>query len=85
LKEEVEKEEEQPEAEQEKDDQKNLQISSKNPSWRVRKNHPSEHIIENKDVGIEIERKLRSPEQRHLAMLSTIEPSSFEESNTDEH
>jgi hypothetical protein len=31
------------------------------------------------------ERKLHSPEQRHLALLSTVEPNSFEEANTDEH
>jgi hypothetical protein len=52
---------------------------------RVQKNHPSEQIIGNKDAGVETRRKLHSPEQRHLALLSTVEPNSFEEANTDEH
>jgi hypothetical protein len=82
---EVEEEEEKPEAEQEEDDQQNLQISPKTPSRRVQKNHPPEQIIGNKDAGVETQRKLCSPEQRHLALLSTVEPNSFEEANTDEH
>jgi hypothetical protein len=51
----------------------------------VQKNHPSEQIIGNKYAGVETRRKLHSPEQRHLALLSTVEPNSFEEANTDEH
>jgi hypothetical protein len=51
----------------------------------VQKNHPPEQIIGNKDAGVETRRKLCSPEQRHLALLSTVEPNSFEEANTDEH
>jgi hypothetical protein len=37
------------------------------------------------DTRVETQRKLHSPEQRHLALLSTVEPNSFEEANTDEH
>ena len=48
------------------------------------KNHPSDQIIENKDVGVETRRRIRSPEQMHLALLSTIEPNSFEEASKDE-
>jgi hypothetical protein len=51
----------------------------------VQKNHPSEQIIGNKDAGVETRRRICSPEQQHLALLSTIEPSSFEEANKDEH
>jgi hypothetical protein len=50
----------------------------------VQKNHPSEQIIGNKDVGVETRRRICSPEQQHLALLSTFEPSSFEEANKDE-
>jgi hypothetical protein len=82
---EVEEDEENTEAEQEEDDQKNIHISPKTPSRRVQKNHPSEHIIGNKYAGVETRRKLCSPEQRHLALFSTVEPSSFEEASTDEH
>jgi hypothetical protein len=38
----------------------------------------------NKDARVETIRRICSPEQQHLALLSTIEPSSFEESNKDE-
>jgi hypothetical protein len=51
----------------------------------VYKFHPSENIIGNKDAGVETRRRIHSPEQQHLALLSTIEPSSFEEANKDEH
>jgi hypothetical protein len=50
----------------------------------VQKNHPSEQIIGNKDAGVETRRRICSPEQQHLAVLSTIESSSFEEANKDE-
>jgi hypothetical protein len=59
-------------------------VSPKTPSKRVQKNHPSDQIIENKDAGVETRRKIHSPEQTHLALLSTIEPNYFEESNKDE-
>jgi hypothetical protein len=54
------------------------------PSKRVQKNHPSDQIIGNKDAGVETRRRIRSPEQIHLAFSSTIEPNSFEEANKDE-
>jgi hypothetical protein len=60
------------------------QVSPKTPSKRVQKNHPSDKIIENKDAGVETRRKIHSPEQTHLALLSTIEPNYFEEANKDE-
>jgi hypothetical protein len=52
--------------------------------FEVQKNHPSDRIIGNKDAGIETRRKIRSPEQTHLALLSTIEPNSFEEASKNE-
>jgi hypothetical protein len=60
------------------------QVSPKTPIKRVQKNHPSDQIIGNKDVGVETRRKIHSPEQTHLALLSTIEPNCFEEANKDE-
>jgi hypothetical protein len=59
-------------------------VSPKTPSKRVQKNHPSDKIIGNKDVGVETRRRICSPEQTHLALLSTIEPNYFEESSKDE-
>ena len=56
----------------------------KTPSKQVQKNHPSYQIIRNKDVGVETRRRIHSPKQMHLALLSTIEPNSFEEANKDE-
>ena len=35
-------------------------------------NHPSYQIIGNIDAGVETRRKIHSPEQTHLALLSTI-------------
>jgi hypothetical protein len=49
------------------------------------KNHPPEQIIGNKYVGVETRRRIISPEQQHLALLSTVEPNNFEEANKDEH
>jgi hypothetical protein len=51
----------------------------------VHKNHPSEQIIGNKYAGVETRRRIRSSEQQHLSLLSTIEPSGFEEAKKDEH
>ena len=45
-------------------------VPAKTPSKRVQKNHPSDHIIGNKDAGVETRRKICSPEQTHLALLS---------------
>jgi hypothetical protein len=59
-------------------------VSPKTPSRRVHKNHPSYQIIGNKDAGVETRRRIHSPEQTHLALLSTIEPNCFEEANKDE-
>jgi hypothetical protein len=80
--EEEEEEEEKPEKEQEEDEQ---HIPHKTPIRRVQKNHPPEHIIGNKYVGAETQRRILLPEQQHLALLSTVEARSFEEDNKDEH
>jgi hypothetical protein len=37
----------------------------------------------NKDVGVETRRRIHSPEQMHLALSSTIEPTCFEEAIKD--
>jgi hypothetical protein len=55
------------------------QVPPKTPRKRVQKNHPLDHIIGNKDAGVETRRRIHSPEQMHLTLLSTIEPNSFEE------
>jgi hypothetical protein len=89
FEEEDEKEEEE---EYEDEDEENLieveekvqQVSPKAPSKRVQKNHPSDRIIGNKDAGVETRRKIHSLEKTHLALLSTIEPNCFEETNKDE-
>jgi hypothetical protein len=60
------------------------QVSPKTPSKLVQKNHHSYQIIGNKDARVETRRTIRSQEQKHLALLSTIEPNSFEEPNKDE-
>jgi transposase InsO family protein len=60
------------------------QVPPKTPSRRVQKNHPSDQIIRNKDAGVETRRRIHSPEQTHLALSSTIEPTCFEEANKDE-
>jgi transposase InsO family protein len=85
-------EEDEKEVEEEDEDEENpteaeeqvQQVSPKTPSKRVQKNHPSDQIIGNKDAGVETRRKICSPEQTHLALLSTIEPNCFEEANKDE-
>jgi hypothetical protein len=51
----------------------------------VLKNHPLDHIIGNKDAGVETRRRIHSLEQQHLTLLSTIQPSNFEEARKDEH
>jgi hypothetical protein len=60
------------------------QVSPKTPRKRGQKNHPSDQIIGNKVAGVETRRNIHSPEQTHLALLSTIEPNYFEEANKDE-
>jgi hypothetical protein len=47
-------------------------------------NHSSDQIIGNKDAGVETRRIICSPEQTHLALTSTIEPTYFEEASKDE-
>jgi hypothetical protein len=59
-------------------------VSPKTPSKRVQKNHPSDQIIGNNDARIDTRKKIRSLEQTHLALLSTIEPNCFEEDSKDE-
>jgi hypothetical protein len=78
-------EEDEKEVEEEDEDEENTtkaeeqvqKVSSKTPSKRVQKNHPSDQIIGNKDAGVETKRKTRSIEQTHLALLSTNEPNYF--------
>jgi hypothetical protein len=85
-------EEDEKEVEEEDEDEENptkaeeqfQQVSLKTHRKRVQKNHPSYLIIGNKDAGVETRRKIHSPEQTHLALLSTIEPNCFEEANKDE-
>jgi hypothetical protein len=85
-------EEDEKEVEEEDEDEENpteakdqvQQVSPKTPSKRVQKNHPLDQIIGNKDARVETRRKIRSPKQTHLALLSTIEPNYFEEANKDE-
>ena len=60
------------------------QVSPKTPRKRVQKNHPSDQIIRNKDTGVETRRRMCSPEQTHLSLTYTIEPTYFEESSEDE-
>jgi hypothetical protein len=54
-------------------EEKVQKVSPKTPSKRVQKNHPSHQIIGNKDAEVETRRKIHSPRQTHLALLSTIE------------
>jgi hypothetical protein len=86
-----EEEDEKEEAEEDEDEdnpteveEKVQQISPKTPRKQVQKNHPSDQIIGNKDARVETRRKIRSPEQTHLGLLSTIEPNCFEEASKDE-
>jgi hypothetical protein len=46
-----------------------------------------EKIIGDKNAGIETKgsKRVRTPEKKHLALLSTFEPRSFEEASNDEH
>jgi hypothetical protein len=53
----------------------------------VQKNHPQKKIIEDKNAGIETRgsRPVCTPEQRHLTLLSIVEPNIFEKAINDEH
>jgi hypothetical protein len=85
-------EEDEKEVEEEDEDEENpteeeeqvQKVSPKTYRKRVQKNHPLDQIIGNKDAGVETRRKIRSPEQIHLALLSTIEPNYFEDASKDE-
>jgi hypothetical protein len=85
-------EEDEKEVEEEYEDEENpteeeeqvQQVSPYTPSKRVQNNHPSDQIIGNKYAGVETRRKIYSPEQTHLTLLSTIEPNCFEEARKDE-
>jgi hypothetical protein len=85
-------EEDEKQVEEEDEDEENVtkaeekvqKVSPKTPSKRVQKIHPLDQIIGNKYAGVETRRKICSPEQTHLALLSTIEPNCFEEANKDE-
>jgi hypothetical protein len=88
LYEEEAKDKEELEREDEKDqrevEEKVQQVPPKTPRKRVQKNHPSDHIIGNKDAGVETRIRIHSPEQTHLTLLSTIEQNNFEEASKDE-
>jgi hypothetical protein len=85
-------EEAEDENEVEEEDEDNLteakeqvqQVPPKTPNRRVQKNHPSDQIIRNKDVGFDTRRRIHSPEQTHLTLTYTIEPTYFEEAKKDE-
>jgi hypothetical protein len=64
-----------------KEEEKVQQVPPKKSSRRVQKNHSSDHIIGNKDVGVETRRRIHSPEQTHIALSSMIEPTCFEEAS----
>ena len=57
----------------------------KTPNKRCEKNHPPEQIIGSKSAGVETRRRKKSLtlEQGHFSLLSTVEPSSFEEASND--
>jgi hypothetical protein len=60
-------------------------VTPKTPSIRVQNNnHHSDQIIRNKDAGVETRRRMCSPEQAHLTLTSTIEPTCFEEASKSE-
>jgi FtsZ-interacting cell division protein YlmF len=88
LYEEKEEDEEEVEGEDEEDqtkvEEKFQQVPPKTPSKRVQKNHPSDHIIKNNDVGVETRRRIHSQEQMKITLSSMIEPNSFEEASQDE-
>jgi hypothetical protein len=88
LYEEEAKEEEEVEWEDEEDEteveEQFQQVHPKTLRKQVQKNHPSDQIIENKYARVETRRRIHSPEQTHLSLLSTIELNSFEEASKDE-
>ena len=85
--EEQQQEEKLPEAEQEENNQQDFQTPSRTPNRRVQKNHPLEQIIGDRSAGVETRRRrqAQTPEQGHFSLLSTVEPSNFEEARNGEH
>ena len=60
-------------------------METKTPSIIVKKNHPGNLIIGDKDKGVQTRRKLiKASEQSQVAFLSMIEPNNFEEASEDE-
>ena len=66
----------------EQEEHKDQQIPK---NWHQKNNH-SDEIIGDKDAGIRTRRRQsRRNEQVHFSLLSTIEPGTFAQANTDEH
>jgi hypothetical protein len=65
-------------------EEKVQKVTPKTPSRRVQKNHPSDHIIGNKDTGIETRTRMCLLEQMHLELTSMIELTYCEEASKDE-
>jgi hypothetical protein len=60
----------------------NQQKEAKSPLRIVRKNHPENQIVEDINNGVHTRRKLiKDSEQSHVAFLSMIEPTNFDEAN----
>jgi hypothetical protein len=79
-----EEEEEEDEEDQIEVEEEFQQVPPKTLSKQVQKNHPSDHVIRNNDAGVDSRRIIHSLEQMHLALLSMIEPNSFDVANKDE-
>ena len=61
------------------------QTKTKEPSIIVKKNHPENQIIGDKDKGVQTRRKLiKASEQSQVAFLSMFEPKNLEEASEDE-
>jgi transposase InsO family protein len=65
-------------------EEKVQQVPPKTPSRRVQEESSFRSDYQNKDAGVETRRRIHSPEQTHLALTSTIEPTYFEEASKDE-
>jgi len=59
-------------------------VPPKTPRKQVHKNHPSYQIIRNKYERVETRRRIFSPEQTHLSLSSTIEPTHCQYSSKNE-
>jgi len=58
------------------------QKDAKSPLRIIRKNHPENQIIGDINEGVQTRRKLiKDTEQSHVAFLSMIEPTNFEEAS----